>query len=308
MYYDLIGDIHGHVEPLHMLLQRLGYQHDGLSFCHPERKVIFLGDFIDSGPAQLEVLQTARAMVEQGQALTILGNHEFNAIGWAIKGKDGEYLRPHTPKNFSQHREFLAAVGDGSAAHQDWIQWFLTLPVWLDLPELQVVHACWDTKAQQQLLPYLTPTKCLDPSRLDDCFVKGTQPFKAIEQLMKGPEVELPVGVSFKDKYETVRTEARLKWWSDSRDYAELLTVPPSVTEQLRALQGAIDTQELMAGFTATQKPTFVGHYWLTGEPAPLSATVACLDYSVARHGKLVAYRFNGEATLCASRFVCHTA
>lgn len=306
MNYDLIGDIHGHAEPLMMLLQRLGYEHDGVSFYHPNRQVIFLGDFIDGGPAQLEVLKIARAMVDSGRALAIMGNHEFNAIGWALKNEDGDYLRPHTAKNRGQHQAFLDAVGDGSALHHDWVQWFLTLPVWLDLPELQVVHACWDTKAQRQLSPYLTADKRLNPDQLAACFSKETVAFSAIEMLMKGPEVPLPSGVSFTDKYQTVRTEARLKWWSASRDFAELLAVPPSVIEHINKLDLKTDTYTLMEGFSSTEKPTFVGHYWLTGEPEPLSTTVACLDYSVARNGTLVAYRFSGESTLCTSKFIKH--
>jgi len=45
-------------------------------------------------------------------------------------------------------------------------------------------------------------------------------------------------------------------------------------------------------------KPVFVGHYWLTGTPELLSNKVACVDYSVAKGGKLVAYRWDGEPTL----------
>ncbi len=46
--------------------------------------------------------------------------------------------------------------------------------------------------------------------------------------------------------------------------------------------------------------PVFVGHYWLTGTPTPL---VACTDYSVAKGGKLVAYRWDGESELSADKF-----
>jgi hypothetical protein len=49
--------------------------------------------------------------------------------------------------------------------------------------------------------------------------------------------------------------------------------------------------------------PIFVGHYWLTGTPKPLATNVACTDYSVAKGGKLVAYRWDGEPTLCEEKF-----
>ncbi|SMP61369.1 hypothetical protein SAMN06265222_10786 [Neorhodopirellula lusitana] len=49
--------------------------------------------------------------------------------------------------------------------------------------------------------------------------------------------------------------------------------------------------------------PVFVGHYWLTGTPTPLAAIVACTDYSVAKGGQLVAYRWDGESKLSAEKF-----
>ena len=51
--------------------------------------------------------------------------------------------------------------------------------------------------------------------------------------------------------------------------------------------------------------PVFLGHYWMEGEPKPLAANIACLDYSVAKPGgKLVAYRWNGERRLERDSFV----
>ena len=56
--------------------------------------------------------------------------------------------------------------------------------------------------------------------------------------------------------------------------------------------------------FPVPTKPIFVGHYWLKGEPSPLSNLVACVDYSVAKGGKLAAYRWNGESVLRREHFV----
>ncbi|WMC10097.1 metallophosphoesterase [Oceanimonas pelagia] len=81
--YDLIGDIHGHANELKALLTQMGYGQERGCWRHLQRRVIFLGDFVDRGPQQVEVVAIARAMVEQGQALAIMGNHEFNAVAWA---------------------------------------------------------------------------------------------------------------------------------------------------------------------------------------------------------------------------------
>jgi hypothetical protein len=71
--YDLVGDIHGHANPLHRLLDELGYAEIEGIFRHPERKMIFVGDFIDRGPEQREVLRIARSMCEAGAARSAAG-------------------------------------------------------------------------------------------------------------------------------------------------------------------------------------------------------------------------------------------
>ena len=68
---DLIGDIHGHAEPLVRLLTELGYQRHGLGFRHPSRQAIFIGVFIDRGPAIAKVYENAWAIVEAGTAQMI---------------------------------------------------------------------------------------------------------------------------------------------------------------------------------------------------------------------------------------------
>ncbi len=55
--YDFIGDIHGHADKLEALLQQLGYQLVDGVYTHPQRKVIFVGDYIDRGPKIRETLQ-----------------------------------------------------------------------------------------------------------------------------------------------------------------------------------------------------------------------------------------------------------
>lgn len=62
--YDIIGDIHGHAFELMSLLASLSYQRHGKSYRHADRKVVFVGDFVDRGPAIGEVVEIARAMVD----------------------------------------------------------------------------------------------------------------------------------------------------------------------------------------------------------------------------------------------------
>jgi hypothetical protein len=79
-HYDVIGDVHGHADALRRLLVALGYTESHGIFQHDIRKAIFVGDFVDRGPEQREVLRIARNMCEAGTASAVLGNHELNAI------------------------------------------------------------------------------------------------------------------------------------------------------------------------------------------------------------------------------------
>ncbi len=49
-HYDIIGDIHGHAAELKSLMISLVYQQHGLGYRHSDRKVVFVGDFVDRGP------------------------------------------------------------------------------------------------------------------------------------------------------------------------------------------------------------------------------------------------------------------
>ena len=42
-----------------------------------------------------------------------------------------------------EHQAFLAEVA-GKPLHTEIIEWFKTLPLWLDMGGIRVVHACWN--------------------------------------------------------------------------------------------------------------------------------------------------------------------
>src|SRR5690554_1104983 len=103
---DFIGDIHGHLDRLEALLQKLGYEKTSGVYRHPSRKALFLGDYVDRGPQVREVLFLVRSMVEAGAARALLGNHEFNLLAfWTFKPTG--YLRKHTINKILMHAETL---------------------------------------------------------------------------------------------------------------------------------------------------------------------------------------------------------
>jgi protein phosphatase len=80
--FDIIGDVHGCRPELGQLLSELGYStRDTETYSHPEgRKAVFLGDLVDRGPDSLGVFFTVKAMVEQGTALCVPGNHDIKLL------------------------------------------------------------------------------------------------------------------------------------------------------------------------------------------------------------------------------------
>jgi len=62
--YDIVGDIHGEYAALVVLLQKLGYDCKQGVWQHNDRKVVFLGDFIDRGSCQRQVIELVRSMID----------------------------------------------------------------------------------------------------------------------------------------------------------------------------------------------------------------------------------------------------
>ncbi len=94
--FDLVGDVHGCFAELCELLEAMDYTitprdpqdfEAGFDVSHPQgRRVVFLGDLVDRGPATPQVLSLAMSMVEQEMALCVCGNHDAKLLR-ALRGK-----------------------------------------------------------------------------------------------------------------------------------------------------------------------------------------------------------------------------
>lgn len=310
-HYDFIGDVHGYAGVLEALLTRLGYQDTGEYWHHEERTAIFVGDLIDRGHQNLRTLAIVKAMVDHGSALAVLGNHEFNALCYHTTDGNGDFLRRHSEKNTFQHRALLAEITD-SQGQQQWTQyleWFRRLPLFLEMDGFRVVHACWDERS----IDVLKGDSSRDPQgRLTDDFLtrstqRGGDIYWAIETILKGEEIPLPAGyLGVHDKEGILRKHVRLQWWlsvgemAAAQTYHQVARVDDHVHQQLQALVLPEDTRVALRQRRPTPgvTPIFIGHYWFHGTPRLLSDTVVSLDYSVAKGGLLVSYRWDGEPIL----------
>jgi hypothetical protein len=313
---DIIGDVHGCASKLRQLLDRLGYTESaGGAYRHPGRRVTFVGDLIDRGAEQREVLALVKAMHDAGSADVVMGNHEFNAIAYATPDPEasGTFLRDNdNVDNQRQHSEFLKL---DPPERQEYLTWFKTLPLWLDYGHVRVVHACWHEQSIRDV-----ETLCGGNRLTDAHFAAAARDgqdnrlFQAVEILLKGPEISLTdLGHErFKDPGGKVRNKARAMWWrSEATTLRELADMRVTTTESGDPYP-QLPAHELDSGqrsFVYTDRiPLFYGHYWLSWEKRAQAFTTytACVDFSAGVGGPLVAYRWNGERTIALENYVPH--
>lgn len=305
--YDVIGDIHGCANTLEKLLQKMNYQVVEGAYRHPRRQAVFLGDILDRGPHIREALHLVKNMVECGSAVCILGNHEFNAIGYttpAPPGSGQDYVRPHNARNNRLIAETLEQFAPYPEEWRMFLEWFKTLPLFLEMPGFRVVHACWD-----QALIDEYKARYGGPGVCDELILESMDPQsfagRVFDRLTRGTGISLPRGTSITGRDGFVRQSFRTKFWArNPKTYRDVAFQPDPLPEDIADRPLSPCENEQLLSYGAQEPPVFVGHYWLQGSPKPLRDNVACLDYSAVKFGRLVAYRYDGEPKLSRDKFV----
>jgi hypothetical protein len=244
-------------------------------------KIAFLGDLIDAGegvnaPDDLGVLTTVQKLVEQGDAVTIMGNHELNAILFHKDGADGQPLRSHTANNRRQHQSFIDRFGIASPEALDWVSWFLTLPLWLEVDGLRLVHACWSDEAIA-IVSARRPDGRLHPEDLTEIAEEATPFGRAVKTLVSGPEAALPAGRFFSDVNGHLRNQVRLAWWRTGGRTWRDVALSISSIEELPPDDLPDDLSNEI--YPEDAPPVLVGHYKLSGLPKVEARNAASLDY-----------------------------
>jgi protein phosphatase len=133
--FDLVGDVHGCDDELVALLEALGHPPDPGLPAPAGRRLVFVGDLVDRGPATPAVLRRVMALVAAGRALAVAGNHDVR-LAEALRG------RPVEPGHGLE--ESLAQLAGETEAFRAGVIAFLeSLPARLVLDDgrLVVAHA-----------------------------------------------------------------------------------------------------------------------------------------------------------------------
>lgn len=304
--YDLIGDVHGCARTLARLLDQLGYRQQGGIWRHKRRQVIFLGDIIDRGPRIREALHLVHDMVEAGQAHCIMGNHEFNALGWyaeAPRESGQTFVREHTPRYAMLLQETFRQFEHYPEEWQAFREWFMDLPLFLQSERFRVVHACWDNSVIDQLRQRLRQGR-IDAEFLREAAFPKQFAAKALDRLLRGTDMPLPEGLTLTSAEGFTRNFFRTKFWEENpKTYGDIVFQPDGLPEKAARLPLSESQKSRLFLYGPDEPLLFVGHYWRSGQPAPIRHNLACLDYSAVKYGKLVAYRLDQETLLDPAKF-----
>ncbi|MAI30446.1 MAG: hypothetical protein CBE00_00685 [Planctomycetaceae bacterium TMED240] len=284
--YDIVGDVHGHYDKLISLLKKLGYEKQEGVWQKSNHLAVFVGDLIDKGPDAAAVLTTVKSMVDAGSAMLVVGNHELN---WIHDAAD--------------HTEDVMAFLDATEKHRSRVQlteafkyqpnrlislfeWLRDQPIYIDEPELRVVHACWDEEAIACLKK--AGITCLDHKGLAAYRDTYSDPHLALDRVVAGCAHQFPSSLAHNSGFRSKRF--RIQWWPEDR--AAINPIESNV----------VPVQ--IQGPKPDSAPVFFGHYAMIGEPDTLGVNVAGVDYSAAYGGKLIAYRHTTGQPLAREHFV----
>ena len=121
----VIGDVHGHYDALIDLLKAIAPSSDD--------QVYFLGDLIDRGPKSAQVVQF---VIDNGYQC-IRGNHEEMLLDVLANGQ----LCPENFQAWLYSGGHATVASYGNNIPQDHIDWISSLPTYLDLGDVWLVHA-----------------------------------------------------------------------------------------------------------------------------------------------------------------------
>lgn len=294
--YDIIGDVHGHASLLKKLLQEMGYSKVKGVWTHPERRAVFIGDFINRGPEIREALQIIHTMATEGDALAVLGNHEYSAVLYHIKDSKGDFLSKHISVNRGQIQTTLTAFKTFKEEWKDYLQWFRQLPFFIDLGKIRIAHAYWNNEEMKFLSEFIPPGK-LKKSFLRSIHEDRHPAAAIIYKTLKGLEYQCPPDLVVKCDKGISRKIFRMNWW-ESPDRKTFRDLAFGNKFTLPAYTVPAEIAPSFEPYGPREPILIMGHYCLSEGPQIVQSNICCIDGCVAGNQRLSAYRYSGEDKL----------
>jgi serine/threonine protein phosphatase 1 len=157
-----VGDIHGRYDLLELFLDKVR----GTEAC-----VILLGDILDRGGRDIEVLSKVKELLDEPEReglsnfFCLMGNHEGMFVDACVGPSQDLFLWLQNGGNFEQYDEM-----------QEHLEWIAELPVYMTVGDTLFIHA--------GIVPGRDPFELVDKGKVDT-LLWMREPF-----LSRGPEFE----------------------------------------------------------------------------------------------------------------------
>jgi len=301
--YDIIGDVHGYASLLKKLLLKMGYVKSNGSYSHPKRKAIFVGDFINRGPEIRKTIKIVRSMVENGNALAILGNHELNAIIYHLKDKEGGMFVKEPRRYFLSLFKTINEYSLYSIEWNEHLKWMRSLPLYLDLGDIRIVHACWMDNAIEIVDSIREKGKIR--KKIFRKIQRNTDSdlTKSIWLLTKGVNLKMPADLRIVNNKGISPRSIRMRWWEKPHDK----TFKQMSFESKFELPAYTIPREILPQtypYPDDAPILFFGHFCRGKGPYIVKPNVCCVDSCVTGTKKLLAYRWDGEKELSEKNII----
>ena len=226
-------------------------------------------------------MNLVRSMRDAGSAVALMGNHEFNALSfWHENGVGGHhihairggYLREHSFNKVAIHVKTVESYRGRKSEFLEMLDFLKTLPFYLETDAFRAQHACFDLKSAEMLKA--ANIRSFADGNYDELIARANDQyneyedslFYPIDLFLKGPEMDLPEGMTFQDAEGVRRKRTRLRWWIN----------PKNANLQQLSFQAGVELPPVGVSpdvrgrdfYGENERPDFFGHYWLTGTPS----------------------------------------
>lgn len=228
---DIIGDVHGELEALQSLLERLGYSPAGVHAAG--RRLVFVGDLCDRGPDSPGVIRLVRDFVEAGRAQYVIGNHELNLVLGKRKTENRWFYGGQEP-------EFGWCAPLPDTERSDVLAFLSSLPVALESAELRVVHAAWRAQDIEACRVFRGNVR-----EAHDEFARAARDAPGSAEIQRqGIDEESHYAEALKDRFQRPPFLAALARYKEHRQMSNPISVITSGVERV------------------TENPFHAGHEW----------------------------------------------
>ena len=293
--YLFIGDLHGHARQLKSVLNKAGFTIVNGAYWHPELKAVFVGDFINRGTENLECLRIVRAMVESGNALAVIGNHEVIFLNYHQQNpQTGEYTMENRAGWNRLFQQTMLEFSQSAAELNEMINWLKRLPIVIETAHFNVVHACYDSESLEVVRERTNGNFVLQEN---DWLQMGLGADEALTEslhaLTFGISIYLDTAELFPGSNMSSQHSPRIRYWEDPFEKSLRQTLFIEDDKHLAGIGFLSLPESFYTAFKTYpeyETPVVHGHYCVVGDLIDLPQNIIIADRAVIKTGILKAW------------------